>query len=77
MRDAGHLILVSTHNLGSVPDYCDEVVLINRTVLASGPTDTTVYTPENLERAFGGVLRHFQLKGAALQTMKTSAASPC
>ncbi len=65
LRDAGHLILVSTHNLGSVPDYCDEVVLINRTVLASGPTDT-VYTPENLERAFGGVLRHFQLKGAAL-----------
>ncbi len=63
LRDAGHLILVSTHNLGSVPDYCDEVVLINRTVLASGPTDT-VYTPENLERAFGGVLRHFQLKGA-------------
>ncbi len=65
LRDAGHLVLVSTHNLGSVPEYCDEVVLINRTVLAYGPTET-VYTPENLEHAFGGVLRQFSLKGAAL-----------
>ena len=30
-------MLVSTHNLGSVPDFCDQVVLINRTVLAAGP----------------------------------------
>jgi manganese/iron transport system ATP-binding protein len=65
LKDAGHLMLVSTHNLGSVPEYCDEVVLINRTVLASGPTDK-VFTPDNLERAFGGVLRHFRLAGAAL-----------
>ena len=38
LRDAGHLMLVSTHNLGSVPEFCDHVVLINRTVLACGPT---------------------------------------
>ena len=38
LRAAGHLMLVSTHNLGSVPDFCDQVVLINRTVLAAGPT---------------------------------------
>ena len=25
LRESGHLMLVSTHNLGSVPDYCDEV----------------------------------------------------
>jgi len=65
LRDEGRLMLVSTHNLGSVPDFCDEVVLINRTVLAAGPTAET-FTPENLERAFGGVLRHFRLDGAAL-----------
>jgi manganese/iron transport system ATP-binding protein len=58
-------MLVSTHNLGSVPDYCDEVVLINKTVLAAGPT-AQVFTQANLERAFGGVLRHFNLGGAAL-----------
>jgi manganese/iron transport system ATP-binding protein len=67
LRDAGHLMLVSTHNLGSVPDFCDQVVLINRTVLAAGPT-AEVFTQGNLERAFGGVLRHFDLRGAALHT---------
>ena len=65
LRASGHLILVSTHNLGSVPEFCDRVVLINRTVLASGPT-AEVFTQANLERAFGGVLRNFQLGGRAL-----------
>jgi manganese/iron transport system ATP-binding protein len=65
LRDNGHLMLVSTHNLGSVPDFCDQVVLINRTLLAAGPTHT-VFTQANLEKAFGGVLRHFQLVGANL-----------
>jgi manganese/iron transport system ATP-binding protein len=65
LRAAGHLMLVSTHNLGSVPDFCDQVVLLKRTVLAAGPTATT-FTQTNLELAFGGVLRHFRLDGAAL-----------
>ncbi len=65
LRAEGHLILVSTHNLGSVPDFCDQVVMINRTVLAVGPTETT-FTQENLEQVFGGVLRHVQLTGTAL-----------
>ena len=62
LRDQGHLMLVSTHNLGSVPDFCDQVVLVNRTVLAFGPTPE-VFTQQNLEMAFGGVLRHFHLAG--------------
>jgi len=65
LRAAGHLMLVSTHNLGSVPEFCDQVVLINRTVLAAGPT-SQVFTQANLERAFGGVLRNISLGGAAL-----------
>ena len=65
LRASGHLMLVSTHNLGTVPDYCDQVVLIDRTVLAAGPTEE-VFTQENLERTFGGVLRNFELGGQAL-----------
>jgi manganese/iron transport system ATP-binding protein len=65
MRTEGKLMLVSTHNLGSVPDFCDEVVLVNRKVLAAGPT-AEVFTQKNLERAFGGVLRDFELGGRAL-----------
>ncbi|MDD7424913.1 MAG: ATP-binding cassette domain-containing protein [[Actinobacillus] rossii] len=65
LRQEGHLILVSTHNLGSIPDYCDQVVMINRTVLATGKTETT-FTQKNLELVFGGVLRHIKLLGSDL-----------
>ncbi len=65
MRDEGRVMLVSTHNLGSVPEFCDRTVLVKGTVLAFGPTETT-FTRENLELAFGGVLRHFVLGGADL-----------
>ena len=65
LRDEGRVMLVSTHNLGSVPEFCDRAVLINRTVLAAGETEE-VFTRANLEKAFGGVLRHFVLGGAAL-----------
>ncbi|MDA8651044.1 manganese/iron ABC transporter ATP-binding protein [Porticoccaceae bacterium] len=65
MRAAGNIILVSTHNLGSVPAFCDRAVLINRTVLASGTT-SKVFTQENLQMAFGGVLRRFVLTGKQL-----------
>lgn len=65
LRDEGRVMLVSTHNLGSVPEFCDRTVLLNRTVLAYGPTETT-FTQPNLEKTFGGVLRHFVLGGADL-----------
>lgn len=58
-------MLVSTHNLGSVPEFCDRTVLIKGTVLAHGPTEE-IFTQANLERAFGGVLRHFVLGGSDL-----------
>ena len=65
LRDEGRVMLVSTHNLGSVPDFCDRTVFVKGTVIASGPTKET-FTEANLERAFGGVLRHFILGGQDL-----------
>lgn len=65
LRDEGRVMLVSTHNLGSVPEFCDRTVLVKGTVLDFGPT-ADVFTRENLEEAFGGVLRHFVLGGADL-----------
>lgn len=65
LRDEGRVMLVATHNLGSVPEFCDRTVLVKGTVLASGPTEST-FTRENLEAAFGGVLRHFTLGGSDL-----------
>ena len=65
MRDEGRVMLVSTHNLGSVPRFCDRTILIKGTVLDHGPTET-VFTHANLQRAFGGVLRRYDLEGADL-----------
>ena len=65
MREEDKIILVSTHNLGSVPQFCDRAVLINETVLASGTTEK-VFTQDNLQLAFGGVLRRFVLTGKQL-----------
>ena len=66
LRTAGCIMLVSTHNLGSVPEFCDQVVLLNRTVLASGPT-ADVFTEQNLTTAFGGVLRQFHFEHSTIQ----------
>jgi len=65
LRAEGRVMLVSTHNLGSVPDFCDRTIFVKGTVIASGPTEDT-FTEENLKTAFGGALRHFVLGGADL-----------
>jgi len=65
LRAEGRVMLVSTHNLGSVPQFCDRVVFINRTILGFGPTEE-VFTQTNLEAAFGGVLRRHVLTGSEL-----------
>lgn len=66
LRTQGAIMLVSTHNLGSVPEFCDQVVLLNRTVLAAGPTEE-IFTEANLTRAFGGALRHFHFEDSTIQ----------
>ncbi|MBD3847236.1 manganese/iron ABC transporter ATP-binding protein [Bosea sp. SSUT16] len=63
LRAEGRVMLVSTHNLGSVPEFCDRTILIKGTVLAHGPTADT-FTQENLQKTFGGVLRHVVLNEA-------------
>lgn len=65
LREEGRVMLVSTHNLGTVPEFCDRAILVKRTVIAYGKTDLT-FTPQNLERTFGGVLRVFTLDGNRL-----------
>lgn len=54
LRQEGHTILVSTHDLASIATFCDRVILLNRTILASGTTAET-FTEENLALTFGGL----------------------
>ncbi|MDM9383627.1 manganese transporter [Fischerella thermalis CCMEE 5205] len=55
LREQGHTILISTHDLESITTFCNQVILINRTILAYGDT-SEVFTEENLSRTFGGSL---------------------
>ncbi|MGV2981894.1 ATP-binding cassette domain-containing protein [Camelimonas sp. ID_303_24] len=63
LRAGGRSMLVSTHDLGGAPTFCDRAVLLNQTVLASGPIGQ-VFTEDNLRNAFGGRLRRIDLPGA-------------
>jgi ABC-type Mn2+/Zn2+ transport system ATPase subunit len=52
LRDDGASVLIATHDLDAIPGFCDQVVLLNRRVLASGAT-AAVFTQANLLRTFG------------------------
>ncbi|MCP9849405.1 metal ABC transporter ATP-binding protein [Cyanobium sp. Morenito 9A2] len=52
-RQEGRTLLISTHDLAHVTGFCDQVVLINKTILVYGET-SAVFTRENLARTFGG-----------------------
>jgi manganese/zinc/iron transport system ATP- binding protein len=52
LRSQGKTILVVHHDLNTVPEYFDQVTLLNVRVIASGPV-SEVFTPANLKAAYG------------------------
>jgi ABC-type Mn2+/Zn2+ transport system ATPase subunit len=52
LRDQGKLILVSHHDLSSVQEIFDRVLLINGELIAEGETGA-VFNRQNLERTYG------------------------
>ena len=55
LRDQGRTVLVVHHDLQTVPEYFDEVVLLNMRPVAAGPVGQA-FTDENLQRTYGGRL---------------------
>lgn len=55
LRQGGKTVLVVHHDLQTVRDYFDHVILLNMRLIAAGPTETT-FTPENLNTTYGGRL---------------------
>lgn len=55
LRDAGKTVIVVHHDLRSVPEHFDEVLLVNQRLVAYGPT-AEVFTPELLHKTYGGRL---------------------
>lgn len=56
LKTNGKTVMVVHHDLQTVEDYFDHVLLLNRTVIAHGPTAET-FTKDNLLHAYGGSLR--------------------
>lgn len=52
LRADGASVLIATHDLEAIPRFCDQVLLLNRRVLAFGAT-AEVFTQANLLRTFG------------------------
>jgi manganese/zinc/iron transport system ATP- binding protein len=55
LRSAGKSALVVHHDLQTVCEYFDHVLLLNMRLIAAGPT-SSVFTSENLRRTYGGTL---------------------
>ena len=55
LRDEGKTVFVVHHDLSTVPDYFDWVILLNARLIAYGPTKDT-FTTENLGKTYGGQL---------------------
>ena len=55
LRESGKTVIVVHHDLQTVHEYFDEVVLLNMRLIAAGPT-ADVFTPENLRKTYGGKL---------------------
>ncbi len=56
LREQGKTVLVVHHDLQTVEDYFDQVLLLNKTVVAHGST-SSVFTPDNITKAYGGAVR--------------------
>lgn len=55
MKSEGKTAIVVHHGLQTVPEYFDHVILLNLRVVAAGTVEE-VFTPENLQKTYGGRL---------------------
>ena len=55
LRKAGKTILIGHHDLSKVVTYFDQVLLLNKKVIAFGSTEST-FTKENMQQTYGSQL---------------------
>lgn len=60
LKKEGKTIVISTHELTSLTEYCDHVILLKKTVVAFGKTED-VFTPENISHTFEGMLHRLAI----------------
>jgi manganese/zinc/iron transport system ATP- binding protein len=70
LRREGKTVVAVHHDLQTVAEYFDWVVLLNMRLVAAGPTSTT-FTQENLQRTYGGRLTVLSQAAEALLSKRT------
>jgi manganese transport system ATP-binding protein len=55
LRDSGKTVVIVHHDLSVVAQYFDDVVLLNKKLIANGPIDD-ILKSENIEKAYGMTL---------------------
>ncbi|HVV98971.1 MAG TPA: metal ABC transporter ATP-binding protein [Planctomycetaceae bacterium] len=71
LRAAGKTVIVVHHDLRTVREYFDYVVLLNLRLIASGPVET-VFTPEKLRTTYGGRLTILDDAAEAFRTREAA-----
>ena len=74
LRTTGRTVVAVHHDLQTVAEYFDHVVLLNMRLVAAGPVSTT-FTAENLQRTYGGRLTVLTQATEALLQKRTSGKS--
>jgi len=72
MRDDGKTVVAVHHDLRTVPQYFDDVLLLNMRLVAMGPVAET-FNQENLRKTYGGRLGILDEAGEALRSQERSA----
>ncbi len=71
LRASGKTVIAVHHDLQSVPEYFDHVVMLNMRLVASGPTQQ-VFTSANLQATYGGRLTMLERVGEAMRRAAVS-----
>ena len=69
LRSEGKTVIVVHHDLRTVAEYFDEVLLLNTRLVAAGPT-AEVFTAENLRRTYGSRLDVLESAGEELRKQR-------
>lgn len=72
LRENGSTVVVVHHDLNTVPEYFDDVLLLNQRLVAAGSVEE-VFTTENLSRTYGGRLNVLTAVGERLRSRGWSA----
>lgn len=64
LRDRGKTIIIVHHDLHKVSYYFDELIILNKELIANGPVSTT-FTNRNIQEAYGDSMGDIIIKGVA------------